>query len=183
MQPRTCAGRQLCSDEAFCSPPQIGHNIGLAHSNEAGTYKDQTGFMGYSYSNDEQRMCFNNAKTYQLGWFSDQQEDLAEGSNWSGTITGQVNYSNGNGPPVLIKLGNAFIGFNWKTGYNTNTAEAGNLVTIQQYTGSGYSASELLHKLGVGASTTITGTSDTITVNAINTSTGTADITINAGSP
>ncbi|KAL9187141.1 hypothetical protein ACHAXT_010861 [Thalassiosira profunda] len=169
---------------------EIGHNINLAHSNEAGSYKDQTGFMGYSYSNDEQYMCFNNAKTWQLGWFDDQQETLAAGSNWSGTITSHINYSDGSGPPVVIKLGNVFIGFNWDKDHNTNTVEGRDQVTIQSYSGCdaqgencGYAESELLHKLGVGGPVTVTGTSDTITVNSIDAGAGTADITINAGSP
>ena len=33
---------------------KIGHNIGLAHSNENGAeYTDQTGMMGYSYGSSD----------------------------------------------------------------------------------------------------------------------------------
>lgn len=57
----------------FCTSPKIltmktcarieGHNLNFAHSNEAGSYKDQSGMMGYSYSNDDgPKMCFNSAK-------------------------------------------------------------------------------------------------------------------------
>jgi hypothetical protein len=49
---------------------EVGHNINLAHSGEGtAEYADQTGMMGYSYSEDEgPAMCFNNAKMWQLGW-------------------------------------------------------------------------------------------------------------------
>ena len=40
---------------------EIGHNLNLGHSGEGtAAYGDQSGFMGYSYSQDEQKMCFNN---------------------------------------------------------------------------------------------------------------------------
>lgn len=32
---------------------EIGHNLGFAHSGESQTYDDQSGMMGYSYSDDE----------------------------------------------------------------------------------------------------------------------------------
>ena len=52
---------------------EIGHNIGLAHSNEGSTtYADQSGMMGYSYGNESApKMCFNAAKNNQLGWYAD----------------------------------------------------------------------------------------------------------------
>jgi hypothetical protein len=44
---------------------QLGHNLNYAHSNEAGTYNDQTDMMGYSYfSDDGPIMCFNGAKSW-----------------------------------------------------------------------------------------------------------------------
>jgi hypothetical protein len=61
----------------------IGHNLNLAHSGERYFYgcygcrqrADQSGMMG-KVSNKESspRMCFNAAKNYQLGWYSDKTE-------------------------------------------------------------------------------------------------------------
>ena len=53
---------------------EVGHNLGLGHSNE-GTqaYGDQSSMMGYSYNQDDgPKMCFNPAKGYQLGWYDRQ---------------------------------------------------------------------------------------------------------------
>ncbi|VEU40256.1 unnamed protein product [Pseudo-nitzschia multistriata] len=57
---------------------EVGHSLNLAHSGEkkAGTsdYDDQSGMMGFSYPRDDwPRMCFNPAKSYQLGWYKRQQ--------------------------------------------------------------------------------------------------------------
>lgn len=42
---------------------EVGHNLGLGHSNESGTYNDQSGMMGYSYAQEDgPLMCFNAAK-------------------------------------------------------------------------------------------------------------------------
>ena len=48
---------------------EVGHNLGLAHSNEGGgEYEDQSGMMGYSYDCDDcPKMCFNGPKSWQLG--------------------------------------------------------------------------------------------------------------------
>jgi len=42
----------------WCNHPsgqmhELGHNFGYAHSNERGSYQDQSGMMGYSYPQDE----------------------------------------------------------------------------------------------------------------------------------
>ncbi|KAG7349112.1 peptidase M4 thermolysin family protein [Nitzschia inconspicua] len=56
---------------------EVGHNLGLAHAGEARVeYGDQTGMMGYSYSQDDQYMCFNAVNNYQLGWFPGQYADV-----------------------------------------------------------------------------------------------------------
>ena len=45
------------------------HNLGLAHSNEGNEYQDRSGMMGISYGQDNgPLMCFNAAKSWQLGW-------------------------------------------------------------------------------------------------------------------
>jgi hypothetical protein len=51
---------------------EVGHNLDLAHSGvDKDEYADQTGFMGYASGLDDERMCFNQEKNYQLGWCSD----------------------------------------------------------------------------------------------------------------
>ena len=71
--------------------------------------------MGLSYEDDDQEMCFNNAKNWQLGWFTGAYLDLGTSPNsYSGDIKGQVNYDpqGGNQTPVVVKVGDYYIGFN-----------------------------------------------------------------------
>eukprot|EP00957_Ditylum_brightwellii_P017597 1326032-Ditylum_brightwellii.AAC.1 len=51
--------------------------------------------MGYSYSQFNQQMCFNNAKNWQLGWFSGEVASIGLNDNFIGNLKGQVNYGNG----------------------------------------------------------------------------------------
>jgi len=65
---------------------EIGHNLGLGHSgwdyNKDGIqqrferYEDTTCQMGRAYYLKTGRRCFNAAKTYYLGWFSDYAKDI-----------------------------------------------------------------------------------------------------------
>jgi hypothetical protein len=52
---------------------EIGHNLGFHHSGEGSAeYADQSGMMGYSYSQDDgPKMCFNGAKSWQVSTASD----------------------------------------------------------------------------------------------------------------
>jgi hypothetical protein len=49
---------------------EIGHNMNLMHAGHGTVeYGDQSGYMGYGYSqNDGPKMCFNAAKSSDLGW-------------------------------------------------------------------------------------------------------------------
>mmetsp|Transcript_38211 Transcript_38211/g.68890 ORF Transcript_38211/g.68890 Transcript_38211/m.68890 type:complete len:576 (+) Transcript_38211:87-1814(+) len=172
---------------------EIGHNINLAHSGEGQTYDDQTGFMGYSYSQDDQKMCFNNAKSWQLGWFPDAAATIGVGQSYNGPLKGQVNYIVGDPSQdrVLVKIVSGseavYVGFNHQTKHNINTAEGGNRVTVQSYNGSGYSASTLLSKMSSGGSFSgnLGGQTYTINVGTIttNTDTGVAPVSITYGAP
>ena len=114
--------------------------------------------MGYSYSQDDQKMCFNNAKSWQLGWFPDASVTVVLGESYNGSLKGQVNYIVGDlsQDRVLVKIVSGseavYVGFNHRTKHNSNTAEGGNQVTVQSYTGSGYNPSTLLSKLSSGGS-------------------------------
>ena len=58
--------------------------------------------------------------------------------------------------PVIIQINaagsstNYYVGFNHAIDYNGKTQEAPNLITIQQYTGTGYGYSYLVAELGEG---------------------------------
>jgi hypothetical protein len=110
--------------------------------------------MGYSYSQDEQRMCYNNAKNWQLGWFAGAYKEVAlePGAGYDGPIKGQINYdvSGVTQTPVVVKVGNYYIGFNHQAKHHTDTAEAANLVTVQEAEGSGFAQSWLVAKLSAG---------------------------------
>lgn len=160
---------------------EIGHNIGLAHSGE-GTqqYADQSGMMGYSYSSDEgPKMCFNNAKNWQLGWYADKRTIATPlVTAWSGDLVGISDYGAATTQSVILKVEgddiDYYVGFNRQAGINSGTREAGNLVTVQSRAlGTNYAQSTLIAKLGAGQSYAITNfgaAADTvyITVDSIN---------------
>jgi len=58
---------------------EIGHNFNMAHSGE-GTYEygDGTGVMGFaaSYEHDNPLYCFNAAKSWWFGWYSDRHVEI-----------------------------------------------------------------------------------------------------------
>ena len=176
---------------------EIGHNLGLAHANESGTYKDQSGMMGFSYSQDNGPiMCFNAAKSWQLGWYASRQQifNAADGL-WEGKLIGQVDMNNPNAntdDKVLLKLNTGsstdyYAMFNRKSGTNSGTREGGNQVLITSAAGEGnsYAESELVAKLSQGGEYIIpdfdgSGFDLKFIVNAVNTgaSPGYADITV-----
>ena len=109
---------------------------------------------------DFPQMCFNNAKNWELGWYSDRQTvvDVLAGADgpFNGTLVGISDYLTATSEEyVTLKIENGdedlFIGFNKKAGINNDTQEAENLVTIQSK-GEGYVMSSLVAKLDVGDS-------------------------------
>jgi hypothetical protein len=54
---------------------ETGHNLKLPHSSQgSNAYGDETGFMGFSYSEDDgPRECYNTVKNWLLGWYEDRQ--------------------------------------------------------------------------------------------------------------
>ena len=160
---------------------EIGHNLNLAHSGEGtNVYGDQSGMMGYSYSQDDgPKMCFNAAKSWQLRWYEDKHITVNPlVSGWEGDMVGIVDYSIiSNDERVLLQIdvpGNTtdyYVNYNRKplTGFNSGTVEGGNqlLVTSQGGSGTSYSESSLLSKMNAGGSYTITnfgGTSESVTI-------------------
>ena len=144
-------------------------------------------------------MCFNGAKFWQLGWFSGGDSlELGSADVMSPRMVTMESFVHGLNPggatPKVIKINgptstDLYVSFNWKSGHNSQTQEAGNLVTIVRQGGEGNAgnvqASELLAKLSAGASFTgtdyfSTGEDVTITVNSIDTTLGKATITVSS---
>lgn len=161
----------------------------LTYRDENGQeYGDRTGMMGVSYSNDEgPRMCFNNAKNWQLGWYTDRQEVVTPlTANWNGLLVGLANYGTSLvSDRVVVKVqGGAkdyYVGYNHQTGINSGTQEKQNRVTIQSRTGTGFGRSALEAGLSAGQEFVIPGFGGesfdvSIKVNSI--VNGKADVTI-----
>jgi hypothetical protein len=99
-------------------------------------------------------MCFNPAKSWQLGWYSDKRIELNMDSRgpFEGRLVGVADYDDSNAADkyVNIKIENGdidlFIGFNLDAEINSGTKEGQNKVTIQSQ-GSGYSPSSLVAEL------------------------------------
>jgi hypothetical protein len=172
---------------------KIGHNLNLGHSNELGSYNDRTGMMGVSYfTRAGPRMCFNAAKSWQLGWY--QQRQLIIDSNfpsYTGRIASIIDDPSETGPPMLIKLDTPtgddyFINFNYKAGFNSGTKEGYNQVlVVQTEKGTFVTESELKAKLSANSSYKISAFSPgldlTVEVISVNISQGFAEIQICLG--
>jgi len=151
---------------------EIGHNLGLGHSNERRqSYGDQSSMMGYSYDIDDgPKMCFNAAKNYQLGWYERQKDSFLPLSNKNTvvdfTLNGVSEYkTSGDTEGKLITLlisgnGNSdyYVGFNDAYGVNSGTLEGRNRVLIfekTEGTPTTYGESNRIAALNVGGSYTI----------------------------
>lgn len=120
--------------------------------------------MGFSYSSsDTPAMCFNSAKSWQLGWYSDKTVTVAPaGSGWSGRVYGISDYGISTATTVLVKIDTTtdtdyYISFNRAAGINSGTVEAGNQIVVHTTAGEGdlsqgYVESELEAKLSQGGS-------------------------------
>ncbi len=124
---------------------EIGHNLGLLHSGKRGVnqYADQSGMMGYSYSDvDGPTMCFNAAKSYQLGWYPNQMQSVDPLQLPNGvkeyTLNGVVDYGNSDGY-VTIRIeddgqnyrgSDYYIGYNRAEDFNAGTLMGENKVQI-----------------------------------------------------
>ena len=140
--------------------------------------------MGYSYGSDNfPKMCFNAAKSWQLGWYTDRSITVNPlKAAWSGRLVGIPDYSttaNG-GEVVLVKINTSsdtdyYMMFNRRAGITAETSEAGDQVVIetQGSEGSTYAKSFLVAKLSAGGQYKVSnfdgsGRTVTITVTTIN---------------
>ena len=136
---------------------EIGHNLGLEHSGELeAKYGDISGVMGAVYK-DDMNMCFNGAKSSQLGWYSDREVDVIGG--YSGSLYGIADYGSTNvDTKMILKVSSGeteyYITFNKAAGITSDTLEGGNCVMVHSRNISipNYAASNLLGKLNAGQS-------------------------------
>ena len=145
---------------------EVGHNLEMGHSNEGGNeYADQSGMMGYSYSQDDSPvMCFNAAKSSKFSWYSDKELSL-DNESWNGKVIGLADYDVAAiDHNVLLKIrsedGNndaktLNITYNRKIGINSGTKEAGDkIMVVESATPTNYNVTSLLAKLSTGESYT-----------------------------
>ncbi len=143
---------------------EVGHNLGLQHASEVDPilgpdeYGDDTGLMGNGIFTDDAKLCYNPAKSWQLGWYSLRRKllDFTQEGKFTGQLIGVNDYkhSSAEGKYVNIKIEHPgsnkeiYVGFNLATGINSETPEAPNLVTVQAQASNGHSW--LLAKLDSG---------------------------------
>lgn len=77
-------------------------------------------------------MCFNAAKSWQLGWYDDKSKDvMPQNGAFTGDLSAFVDYKNiANGGYVIFKVGTKYLIFNKAKGINQETQEFANQVTI-----------------------------------------------------
>jgi len=134
----------------------MGHNLGLAHSGKigVGNYADRSGMMGFSYFEDNGPLqCFNPAKSYKLGWYSDGPKQTIEwnplsGGTWFGKLVGVEDYGKFLNTNVVVKISrdgenDLFIGYNRKKGMNSGVKAHGDQVVVIEES-AGYSVSNFL---------------------------------------
>lgn len=129
------------------------------------------------FSDDGGAMCFNAAKTWQIGWYDSNKVliDPRSGS-WTGRVIGVADFNNNPGNhPVVLKIESRtskdlFVAFNRATGVNRETRQAKDQVTVievQERNGEGYSQSYLKRILSEGQSYRVSnwaGSGQTLTV-------------------
>mmetsp|Transcript_19939 Transcript_19939/g.29570 ORF Transcript_19939/g.29570 Transcript_19939/m.29570 type:complete len:625 (-) Transcript_19939:1231-3105(-) len=163
-------------NDRWCTFPsaqmhELGHNMALSHSGEHNNkYGDQSGMMGYSYfSKNGPRMCFNGAKTFQLGWFKEYHQEFSSNAgffSWADYMVGFVHRELAtDGEKMIVRISDQdsnidyFVHFNRRSGFNGNTREGGNKVLVASaswdHNKNIYLISDLLAKLDAGASFTI----------------------------
>jgi len=135
---------------------EIGHNLNLGHSGEAdSSYGDGSCLMGEIRPGDEEpRMCFNGAKSFQLGWYEDGHKVVKPlKKSYYGEIVGFVDHKERGGKNTIIKIEGHNIGveyyvhFNRKSGFNADTQEGDSVMITSRPEGSGLEQSWLVAKL------------------------------------
>jgi hypothetical protein len=141
---------------------EVGHNLNLAHSGTTeGPYNDKHGMMGFSYNQYfGPRMCFNPAKSWQLGWYQDQAiEWNSNDGTFVGTLVGVADYGKDDNQFVVLKLQHSwqesiYIGYNRAKDYNQETQMSADMITVVR-AGDGFSPSLYVDGLSPGETLTL----------------------------
>jgi hypothetical protein len=151
---------------------EVGHNLGLAHSGEDGDeYGDRSGIMGNFNWWDDEHVCYNSAKSYQLGWYSGETKPFnpLKGEVGNFVLHGISDYGNENHDNALValRMRNFYVGYNGAEGIHADTVEDRNMVTIVRKEGNSvkeYGQSWKLASLEPGQHHTIQNYEDQIDV-------------------
>lgn len=154
--------------------------------------------MGYSYSYDDfPYMCFNAAKSWQLGWYTDKARTilpLADGQHeYTGRLASIVDYKTTDAN-VLIKIQQTtsawafFLNYNAAKGMNMNTMEGRDQVLVtMKNAGNEENASELVSRLVPGEVLTLPRFNgkidDTLYVKFLSLTDGVANVAIELSGP
>mmetsp|Transcript_13289 Transcript_13289/g.27556 ORF Transcript_13289/g.27556 Transcript_13289/m.27556 type:complete len:732 (-) Transcript_13289:215-2410(-) len=184
---------------------EVGRGIGFADSGTAlAPFDDQTDLMGMSSATGftvgsiPPAMCFNAAKLFQAGWYDTMSEVLYfyhSSPPKNVTLHGFVkkNSATANETKIIVldrtSPHDYYVAFNWASGPNAEVPEAANLITIveQGRHGTHYADSTRVATLGDGEEFSQAGyyksgikgpCEVTVTVNSIDTTAGTADLSI-----
>lgn len=145
---------------------EVGHNLGLEHSNESGsTYEDETGSMGYSSLQPTfaAMRCYNPSKSWQLGWYSEHSRRINPfiDAPFQTVLTGITRPPLDGDPSrnILLQIPNGqtniYLGYNLAEGYNAETVEGRNKVLVNEKAPGDRTYSNLLAKLSRGNTYTI----------------------------
>ncbi len=129
------------------------------------------------YSDDKGKMCWNAAKSWQVGWYDSNKFTFNQQKYWRGRIVGIADFDdNPSNHPVIIKLetgttNDLFIAFNRAGGVNSDNREADDEVTIVEAgkDGESYSLSRLKAHLVQGENYQVSnwrGSGKTLTITA-----------------
>ncbi|CAJ1954136.1 unnamed protein product [Cylindrotheca closterium] len=175
---------------------EVGHNLGLGHSSANGDpYGDLSGVMGRNRQMSEApRMCFNAAKSFELGWYSDKSVSLnPTHSSFRDdqviAISNIVDYRSTR-DLVLVEIVqpsvqiNYVFGFNAAKGFNAGVMNGQNQVIVYERAAEIGNASKRIADLSSGQAVTISnfnrvpGDILTIMVLGVNLAAGTATVRI-----
>jgi len=139
---------------------EVGHNLRLKHAGELKEYDDQVGFMGSGFEQDTTNMCYGLSAAWELGWYGRRRRSINFSSEpgFRGHLIGIVDYENpgASGKFVTVRAQSStvayevYMGFNLARGFNSDTKDGSNLVTITVQEDEG--DSRLMTSLSTGSS-------------------------------